>query len=193
MSSAEITRLEKLRRIFTDSYNSKTKSINIINEVENEIVLEHVFIAFSLFTLISSAVMDFGMVTPSDLDIRLSPVQLISDINFVTMDLYEDVTFTGNVEHDIFNANRQSSITAEAIVYDTFTVAPNIGGATVIDILATIGGASSASHSTGSTQEGRQFIILKRNTKYLFRFTNQDTGTANVEAKAAWIETDLTD
>lgn len=176
------------------SYNKFTKSINVITEVENEIVLGHVFTAFALFTLASpDGTLDFGMVTPADKDIRLSPVQLLADINFITMDFYENVTFTGDALHEIINTNRQSLITSETIVYDTFTVAPNISGAIKLDMLATIGGDSIASHSTGSTQEGRQFMILKRNTKYLFRFINQDSSEANVEAKAAWIETDLTD
>lgn len=195
MSSAIIQRLTKLRDILTDSYNSKTKSLNTISEVENEIVNENVFIAFLNFTLATTLIKDIGIITPDDMDIRLSTALLISDVNFVSLSLFEGVPFTGDAEAPYFNANRQSDNEGTLLSYSTFTVAPaaDLSAYDMIDRIETIGSGSNPALSSGSTQEGREFIILKRDTQYVFRFKNENGTTANVFAKEAWIETDLTD
>ena len=179
--------------ILENSYQKQTKSLIIITEVGNEIVNGNVFGEKTLFTLDTAGTRDVGVVTPTNKDMRFSNISISADVNYITLHVYEDVTFTGDNELTIINANRQSSTVSGAILYDSFTVAPNISGADLIDIYATLGGTGIALTSSGGAQEGTEYKILKRNTKYLFRYTNSNGDGATILGGAAWIETDLTD
>ena len=185
--------LSRGTEILENSYQEQTKSLITITEAGNEIVNGNVFGEKTLFSLDTSGIRDVGVVTPANKDIRFSSISVSSDVNYITLHVYEDVTFTGDNELTIINANRQSSNVSGAVLYDSFTVAPNISGASLIDIYATLGGTGIALTSSGGSQEGTEYKVLKRNCKYLFRYTNLDGDGASILGGAAWIETDLTD
>jgi len=175
-------------------YNKSAKAVITMTELENEIVNGNVYIADLLFTLAAETSTDIGIITPSDTDIRIFTATLGADLSYVSLTLYEGVTFTGNAVAPYVNANRQSDNTGGLLSYSTFTVAPNISGATQLKQLATVGGSLIGQTSIGSTQSEQEYILLKRDTKYLFRFYNANaSNTATVTASEKWIETDLTD
>jgi hypothetical protein len=120
-------------------------------------------------------------------------VKIGCDLNFAKVILYETVTFTGNAVIPLVNSNRQSSNTSGIVVHSSFTVAPNITGASIVDVIATLGGSGVGNTSMGGEDSGDGFFILKKNTKYLLRVSNEDGDTANILLKIPLIETILTD
>jgi len=175
------------------SCNDKTKSLSVINELENEIVNGNTFYVDNLFSMNTNDVIRLGMVTPIDKDIRLYPVQIGADANYVKLEIYENATFAGITELIPTNANRQSINISGVIVYDSFDSVPSIIEATKIDTFATLGGTDIASNSQGSKETSIKFMVLKRNTKYLFVNTNLNGDDVTVLGKKIWIETDLMD
>ena len=187
MSIARQTEIMEL----THNFNANAQVS--LGEYGNEIIKGNVFSCTCLISLASEGVQDYGIVTPTDKDIRLSITDISADINYIKAILYEAPTFTGNAEADIVSYNRQSTTESEVTIYSTFTVAPNITSATVLDTLATLGGATNPNLSIGGSKSHDNYFVLKRDSKYLIRVSNEDTGTANVLIKQSWIETDLTD
>jgi hypothetical protein len=179
--------------VLSRSFNSQTNSLNTINELENEIVLGHVYYVDALYTFDTGDTVRFGATTPSDMDIRLYPADLMADANFVLLEIYEDVTFTGTTQLTPLNANRQFADNSGAIVYSAFDGTPSIIGKTRVGLYGTLGGTDVAGHSTGTKGEGKTFLILKRATNYLFVNTNNDGDGVTAIGKVTYIETDLTD
>jgi hypothetical protein len=179
--------------ILENSYNSRTKSLNTINELENEIVNGNVYYVDALYTFDTGDIVRFGATTPSDMDIRLYPADLMADANFILLEIYEDVVFTGTTELTPLNANRQFADSSGATVYSAFDGVPSIIGKTRVGLYGTLGGTDVAGHSTGTKGEGKTFLVLKRNTNYLFVNTNNDGDGVTAIGKVTYIETDLTD
>lgn len=181
--------------VLNDAYNAKTKSLNTINELENEIVNGNVYsVAVKYPTMDTGDVVRFGATTPSDIDIRLYPADLSSDANYVQLDIYEDVVFdTPGGAITPLNMNRQHSDSSGVLVYSTFGSTPSIVGKTRIDIFATLGGTGVGQSSTGSSAKSDTYIILKRSTNYLFVNTNFDGDGVTAIGKVTYVETDLTD
>jgi hypothetical protein len=175
------------------TYNSQTNSVNTINELENEIVLGHVYYVDALYTMDTGNIVRFGATTPSDMDIRMFPANLSADANYVLLEIYEDVDFTGTTELTPLNANRQFADNSGVTVYAAFDGTPSIIGKTRVGLYGTLGGTDVAGHSTGTKDESKNFLILKRDTNYLFVNTNNDGDGVTVIGKVAYIETDLTD
>lgn len=173
------------------SCNDKTKSLSVINELENEIVNGNTFYVDNLFSMNTNDIIRLGIITPIDKDIRLYPVQIGADANYVKLEIYENATFVGMDELMPINANRQSINVSGVTVYNTFDNAPSIIGATKIDTFATLGGENIAGNSLGSKETSIKFIVLKRSTKYLFINTNLNGDNVTVLGKKIWIETDL--
>lgn len=175
------------------SFNRQTNSLNTINELENETVNGNVFYIDVIFPMDTAAVVRFGALTPIDKDIRLYPPSLCADANYVILEVYADATFTGTTEITPLNANGQSVNVSDVTVYSAFDGTPSIIGATKIGMYATLGGTGVGHTSAGGSADAKKFLILKRNTKYLFVNTNNDGDGVTVIGKEMWIETDLTD
>jgi hypothetical protein len=123
----------------------------------------------------------------------LFPASLSADANYVKLEIYEDVTFTGLLELTPINANRQSLTASDVTVYYTFDGTPSTAGKLAVGKFATLGGTTIAQTSIGSKDESAKFIILKRDTNYLFVNTNMNGEAVHALGKQFWIETDLTD
>lgn len=175
------------------SINQNAYAYITMTETLNEALNGNRFIGIIDTTLATETSFDVGIVTPTDCDIRLTGIDLGCDLNFAKAILYEDVTFTGSTELILINSNRQSETTTDLLVYTAFSVAPNISSATIIDTIATLGGTGVGGTSTGGADNGDGFFLLKKNTKYLIRISNEDGATANILLKIPFIETDLSD
>lgn len=174
-------------------FNSNANAIVTLGEFGNETIKGNVFFNNIFTTIATSNETNVGITTPSDKDIRFLLSSVSADINFVKTILYESPTFTGSTTISSVNANRQSSTTSGVVIHSAFSVEPVVTSATVLDIFATLGGTSVAGNSTGNEQDAEHYFLLKRNTKYLLKISNEDSATANVLIKNEWIETDLTD
>ena len=180
-------------QIMEATFNKQTKSVNTINELENETVNGNVFYVDALFTTNTGDIVRFGAVTPDDMDIRLYPPSYQSDANYMLLEIYADATFTGTTELTPVNANGQSAIVSDVTVFSEFDGVPSIIGATKIGTFATLGGIDVGQNSAGGIADSKKFLVLKRDTKYLFVNTNVDGDNVTTLAKETWIETDLTD
>lgn len=86
-----------------------------------------------------------------------------------TIEMFEGSAFTGGTPISVMNCNRNSATVATVSLVSAPTVS-NVG--TLMRAFKTGSG-----RSVGGSAGGRAEMILKRNTKYLFRFTHVPTGT----------------
>jgi len=173
--------------------NNQAHAMITFGEELNESLNGNRFIAIDMTTIATGLSFDVGITTPSDKDVRFLWIDLGCDLNFAKCILYEGVTFTGSTQIVPINSNRQSAKTAQTIIHSAFSVTPDITGAVIVDTVATLGGTGVGQSSSGGAQEGDGFLLLKKNTKYLLRVSNEDGTTANVLLKIPFIETTLTD
>jgi hypothetical protein len=85
------------------------------------------------------------------------------------VDFYEDTTRTATTDAvTTFNSNRNSTDSAQMKVYNEAST----DGADGTLIYTFKGGASSQQSRTGDTGQTTQELVLKKNAKYLARFTS---------------------
>ena len=176
--------------IMEEVYQDAIKANTVISEFGNEIVKGNAFKSHILLSLTAGQVVDLGLLTPSDKDIRWFPVLLSSDVNYVKGQVYADSAFTGDVVSAGTNYNQQSTKTTGLIFYDNLSIT-TLGNE--IDLLATLGSTLTPFRSSGSTQEGEAFFTFKRSTQHILRLTNTAAITCTALITNAWLETDLTD
>ena len=85
-------------------------------------------------------------------------------------DLYEDTAYTGATTDLVttFNSNRNSTDTAQLKIYTPVTSSTDEG-----TLLYTFkGGTATAQSRTGDSGDSAQELVLKKNAKYLMRFTS---------------------
>jgi len=137
--------------------------------------------------LTNGQVYDILCVTPDTARYAHIVVEFASELES-NIKVYEGATASNNgTAITVFNRNRNSATNSTTLLYHTPTVA---GGAEGMNIANYKIGSSRA---VGGNEGSRLEIILKRNTKYLIRITN-DTANANWFAFLAdWYEhTNLT-
>lgn len=147
----------------------------------NTIIVEHAMIhAGKGFFLSHEDIVDTGdffdilFITPSDKDVHLMTHKIVSTVSPGEFCLYEGTTVSASGDElSFFNCNRQSSITPEVLVYENPDVT-DLGTKIDCDIL------TGTKFEGGITTEVVFEWILKRNTKYIFRYIN-----------AAGIKTDI--
>jgi len=122
---------------------------------------------------------DFAIITP-DTTKWIHMTFAIEGSYAVHLDIYEDSDFDGDgVAVDSFNNNRNSGNTTGM----TITSDPTVNSVGDM-IFAQQKGANKQAGSLERAQE----IILKQNTKYIFRITNESTSTNTISWLAEWYE-----
>lgn len=183
-----------------DSQNKIIRAINneahayiTMSEELNEALGGSRYIGVISTTLATATSFDVGLTTPEDCDVRLLGIGLGCDLNFGKAIVYEAATFTGSTVLTPINSNRQSVNTSDVVLHTAFSVAATITTETIVDIVETLGGSFVGGKSAGGSDNGDGFLLLKRNTKYIIRVSNEDGETANMLLKIPFIQTDLTD
>jgi len=101
-------------------------------------------------------------------------------------DLYEDTTRTATTDAvTTFNSNRNTTDTAQMKVYNEAST----DGADGTLIYTFKGGSSSQQSRTGDTGQTSQELVLKKNAKYLARFTS-GTAANLCDLHLMWYELD---
>jgi len=99
------------------------------------------------------------------------------------VDLYEGADRTGTTAQTILNSNRNSANTSGLTIHVGIS-----SGTTDGTLIKTYkGGAASAQSRTAPTTRGDSELVLKRNTKYLFRITSS-TAANLCNLKFEWYE-----
>lgn len=179
--------------IVGEAYNTQAKAINVIQETENELVNGNVYDISNFFSLGDGATRTIGLTTSNAIDLRLVSIYIKSDVNYVKLEIFEDISFTGDAILTPNNRNRQHADNALAIFYGTFTVAPDLTGKTPLITYSTVGGKTVPAASIGGSSSDPIFWVAKRDTNYVLRYTNVSVDIGTVEVHGMFIETDLTD
>jgi hypothetical protein len=98
-----------------------------------------------------------------------------------TTTLYEGAAVSGGTAVGIYNSNRNSSNTSGL----TITTGPTV---TSVGTQIRSWKTGAGTGNQGTSTNGRNEIILKRNTSYLFRFTRAVSGTGYVDYSMSWYE-----
>lgn len=122
------------------------------------------------FDLTNGAVYNFLIITPDSVELPHFEY-LISSEGEIHIDCYRDVVVSANgTAVSTFNRNENSSNTATMLLYHTPTIT-SVG----TQIYAAKGGSA---QKVGGTIRANDEVVLKANTQYLFRITN-DTALNN--------------
>jgi hypothetical protein len=147
-----------------------------------QIHLGHGFTHSSLHTsLAAAASLDHVLLTGNfAVHLRLASFQASNAPGTVL--IYEGPTTSGGSTGTIMNRNRVSTKTSQC----TITEAPTV---TDVGTQLDVAYLPAASNQSGLSDDlGRDEIILKPNTKYLFRYTNGDNNSVDLVARFFWYE-----
>jgi hypothetical protein len=160
-----------------------TRALTFIDYAHHEVHGGSAFWAYKTVALGNAEVATIGLVTPNTT--KWAHLLLKVDLSAVaTFDILEDVTsFAGGAAFTALNFNRNSANTSGLTVTT---------GHTGSDLITPTGGAEIWNEALGTrgAQTSRQNaseLILKQNSKYLFRVTNGATAN-NVSILLTWYE-----
>jgi len=169
-------------------------SMRILTGSEYLTLVGESFKAETRFTLLNEGIQLLYFETPADKDVIWASDFVNADKSNVQYRLLEGTTWTGTVAQPVINQNRQSSITAESLLYNTATGYDD-ASAVEIDLVVLLGGSGTGVGfgQRGSGQSGSEFMVLARSTKYTLEITNDSGETTEVVVKSVFAEVDLTD
>lgn len=161
-----------------DGYGS-LKTIGI----ENSSVHDGVAWTFTATTSLASAGVAYFLGRTGDITAHLSGFQIDSDSAPILVEFFEAPTVTSpGTQQTPVNRNRQITATATLDVFAGSTISADGVLLKVSKILGT--------QKTVSGQALPGEWLLKKNTDYIFKITNQSNQTASIVAGFNWIEAD---
>ena len=101
------------------------------------------------------------------------------------VELFEGTAKTGTTLQTTYNNNRNSPNVAGTIIHKGVSGSVGVGDGTLIHISGF--GSGSAGGESGETTRDTE-VILKQNTKYIFRVTNRGTNSNKVNIHFDWYE-----
>lgn len=179
------------RRILNEgnSYNPEFTGVDPVSGATIKIDFEHHeihegdhFFYNDVLTLANGATQDYLLTTPNTTK-RVHFLYHVNGTIGATIGIYEGANRTGTTLQTAYNSDRDSSNTATIIIHkgqsggttDGTNIAPNGFGS------STVGG--------GGGESTRAYeILLKKNTKYIFRVTNKAAVNNDLNVKFIWYE-----
>lgn len=170
-------------KMFTDSYlvdtdgtpvgiDANTRAIYIVDYAHHEAHAGSAFVAEDVEDVPNSSTFDYAIVTPDTTKHAHMIVAASSNLG-MQIDIYEDATLSDNgTLIPSYNRNRNIATAATTLVYHTPTVTAT--GSTIIFHRRW---GDAVKQGTGGGARGQNELILKQNTTYLVRFTNQVADT----------------
>jgi len=150
----------------------------------------NMYAASIMFDLAGGDTTYLAFETPPDKDIVWFSDSVRSDVNYVRYELYENAVFTGVIDQEVINVNRQSKNVNSTKLYNSVTDV-DLVGAIRLDVDATLGGDGVGGTSSGSATESKKGLRLARGTKYIIALENVDSRSATVTVHSTFIETNL--
>lgn len=163
--------------------------LNAVKVESNDTALIHQgkgFAHYNLHSVANGASIDHLWITPSDREIHLREWSVKSSVGPVTVNAYEDTTVSANGTVESTGClNRILNTTPKLKLYHTPTVT-GVGNVLLTDFIGTSGGGA---HVTlGSPASSPLEWVLKKNSKYMLRVTNNSGSTADVVILFYWYE-----
>lgn len=157
-------------------------AVEVITEVHKEIHEGSTFQVHDSNTIGSGSSQDYLITTPNTA--KWAHMTLIADGTAVTsFFLYEGADRTGTALQTAVNQNRNSATAATTTIHKGTSAGTTDG--TLIYTYAS--GTSAGNSRTGANTNHDEEIILKQNTKYIFRITSATNGNL-CNAEFSWYE-----
>ena len=176
-------------------YINIKEPIERVTEALKQIETDHAYIhdglfyeVFLQFTLATTATKYISLQTPEELYIHYRNEKVVSSGDKVTIELFEDAVLNatpGGTPLTPFNHNRLTTHTSGTTVLDGPTV--DAEGTKIAQ--AFIGGGTSQgqARSGDDTSQANEWV-LKRDTTYLIKITNDSTGDNTIQVNPIWYE-----
>ena len=170
-----------------DLGNDKRTNALITAEVNKILINEGKAYTMStrIQNLASGANTYFGLVVPADKEIHYKPIDYIADAESIKIEFFEDSDFSSGTELNIVQRNRNISTQAETKAYASPTITSEGDLFYTMYILGKDGGF--LIQELGGSVSTDKFV-LKKNTKYLVKITNEGTGAVNLVLKSDFYE-----
>lgn len=170
-----------------------THSLTTMDNDHNYIHQGKLFTYHEYFTLATTAVKIFAFTTSSTKDFHYRPELISSSADKLLIELIELPTITGGTNKltSIINRNRKSSNTS---TMQTLTSGSTISVEGTTIVTSYIGGGTGAGQNRSGSETGvENEVILKNNSIYAIRITNNSTTDNVVKMTMNWYEEDLYD
>jgi hypothetical protein len=159
--------------------DGSTEAMEIIDYEHHEIHSGSSFVLTNVSDVASGATFDLLMVTPDTTSWAHMFIQATTERETL-FEIFEGVTTSSDgTVCTPTNRNRNSTSTANLLCYHT----PSITSTASLIL-----NAKSGSGKTGGEARSEQEIVLKQNTKYLFRVTNDSASAGWVSQQLNWYE-----
>lgn len=164
------------------SIDASTNTIQTIEYAHHEIHTGSHFMYTDCLTLANAGTQDYLLTTPNTT--KWSHMSFQYEGSAITaLDIYEGTDKTGTTIQNIFNNNRNSATTSVNTIYKGTS-----GGTTDgTKIWCHKSGSTTNQSISGASSEQATEIILKQNTKYIFRLTS-GTNDNLVNLNLEWYE-----
>ena len=170
------------------SWDRETNASTII-QVEHRQV--HKGLLFSTATKFDSVATGASvyvvMVTPQDIEVHFKQASISSDGEKFLTEIIEGPAVSGGTAATAYNRNRGSTNTAQMTIK---TAPSSVTGGTTIDIDLLGGGSSPGPKAIaiGTEVAGVTEWLLKENTTYVIKITNNGSSAATCVVKLIWYE-----
>jgi hypothetical protein len=167
---------------YTEAQDSATKAIMVVDYPHHEIHSGSHFMYTDCVTLASAATQDYLLTTPNTT--KWSHLSFeFSGSAITALDVYEGTDKSGTTPQTIFNNNRNSATTS----VNTLHKGTSGGTTDGTKIWCQKSGSATNQSLGGASSKQDTEIVLKQNTKYIFRLTS---GTADnlVNLILGWYE-----
>lgn len=152
-----------------------------IDVAHHEIHEGGVFSYCDVVSLANGATQDYMVTTPNTTKWAHFGYMIDFNDGAGSFDIYEATDRNGTTAQTIYNRNRNSESTAGV------TIHKSVSGGTTDGVRLCMRRAGSGKTLSGSIGSGSE-RILKQNTKYLIRLTNNTTSTNNASVEFDWYE-----
>lgn len=163
--------------------------LNSVKVESNDTALIHQgkgFAHYNQHSVANGATLDHLWITPSDKEIHLREWSVKSSVGPVSIIAYEDTTVSNNGTVEAVGClSRIQNITSKLQLYHTPTVT-GVGNQLLQDFIGPTGGGAHV--TVGSAASNPLEWVLKKNSKYMLRVTNNSGSTADVVIFFYWYE-----
>lgn len=161
--------------------DSATNSLQTVDYAHHEVHAGSSFYYHDVIALNSGAVQNYLIITPNTTKWAHFGYEIDGNDGAFTTEIFEGSDRTGTTQQTVLNRNRNSATAATVTVFKGYTSGTTDGTRIIWKRLGT---GKTSGGSSGSAEER----VLKQNTQYTLRVTNNAGATNNVTVVLRWYE-----
>ena len=143
------------------------------------------YIMREILTVTTTASSYIDFTTPADKTIHFRPSSFASNGDNITIEIFEDASVTGGTTYAAKNRNRNSNNTSQVSI----TINPTVNTeGNIIDKFYVGGGSGISDTTSGAITGNVDEWVLKPDTTYLIKITNNGASDSNVFVNLFWYE-----